>query len=111
MRLNEIALKLESDVMTTFRELPTFLPEDLQKVERRIVVARMIQAIQHLDSEVFSAHDLINTPFLKKLTKVMVVARYLSLLCKMGYVELLFKQHKGPSFYRRSPKILKIQMK
>jgi len=97
--------------MTTFRELPTFLPKDLQRVERRIVVARMIQAIQNLDSEVFSAHDLINTPFLKKLTKVMVVAQYLVLLRKLGYVEFLFKESRGPSFYRRSPKILKIQIK
>jgi len=97
--------------MTTFRELPTFLPEDLQKVERRIVIARMIQAIQHLDREVFSAHDLINTPFLKKLTKVMVVAHYLSLLHRLGYVEFLFKHSRGPSFYRRKPKIFKIQIK
>ena len=97
--------------MTTFRELPTFLPKDLQRVERRIVVARMIQAIQHLDRDVFSAHDLIDTPFLKKLTKVTVVASYLGLLRRLGYVEFLFKESRGPSFYKRKPEILKIQIK
>jgi len=97
--------------MTTFRDLPTLLPDDLQKVERRIVMARIIQAIQQLESDMFSAHDLINTPVLKKLTKVMVVAHYLSLLHRLGYVEFLFKHSRGPSFYRRKPKIFKIQIK
>jgi len=96
-----------SHEMTLYRDLPRYLPDPLSKSERRLVLARMIQAIQQLETDIFSVHDLITSPLLRNLAKKQTVSKYLGILSKYGYIEFLYR--KRASFYRRKEKIFSIK--
>ena len=92
--------------MTQYRDLPKLLPEPLKRVQHRLVMAKLILTIQSLDEKPFTVHDLAP---LVGIGNRHLISRYLSFLCKEGYLSFLGKiNYNKLSVYSRKEEIFTI---
>lgn len=92
--------------MTQYRDLPKLLPDPLKRVQHKLVMAKLILAIQSLEERPFTVHDIVP---LVGIGNRWLISRYLSFLCREGYLSLYGKTNSNKlSIYSRKERIFSI---
>jgi len=92
--------------MTQYRDLPNLLPDPLKRVQHRLVMAKLVLAIQSLSNDTFTIHDLIP---LVRIGNRRLLSKYLLYLYREGYLSLAGKaNYRRLSVYSRREKIFTV---